>query len=92
MDILNLALVLVVAFLPFLGLSERGLRGIGMVGLLAFSLTGAALAEPGEGPRSTVAQSNEESESTDPHVVSEWCPRVPTGAAAGAAFKSANLD
>ena len=69
--VLNVALLIAVDFIHFLGSADRRLRGLAIVFLLAFSLTSTAEAEPSEEPASTVAQSSEESESTEPQELDQ---------------------
>jgi porin len=65
--ILNVALLVAVEFIHFLGSGSRGLRGLAIAVLLAFSLNSTAGAESSEEPAEADTQVSQESESTDPN-------------------------
>jgi len=63
--IVGMARSIAAAFLLVLSSRDPGLRGISIAWLLAFGLTGAALAEPGEGQASVETQVSQGAQSTD---------------------------
>ncbi len=64
--ILGAPRVVALGFIHFLSSGDRRLRGLSIAYLLAFAISSTAVAEPSNGPASTVAQSSEEAESTGP--------------------------